>query len=330
MSLHKLILLSGLALSIAAPVAAQVQSYATFHSTEGWSVTINVVSIGIVITQDFNGKNCLDGFNYAQEFQYSVDYSEPGHTLYTLQLQNGCVLKGGVNLNMADGTNATILDYGHEGTTGIPCEEITKEDYPCNSVDIYIHGPGIAKQSVTIDPTFDSRTLPIHLNDFRLHPVRNGEVRLAWEANASSGSEKFFIERSVDGISWFSIGNVPVTHREGGLPLAYAFTDAAPRPGKNYYRIGGIDPDGSMDYSRVLYARIACRKLSVFPNPVQRELRVKGGNSPRIYDVSGRDVTDSLPVSGTDTEGFLINVADLDPGVYTVRASGVSERFVRQ
>lgn len=306
----------------------QAQSSATVYSTEGWSITVNVFRVGIVVTQDFNGANCTQGFNYNNVFEYSVNYSEPGHSTYNLQLTGGCIGGGGVNLNPANGTNATVQDYGHPGSTGTPCSQLNDEDFPCQTVDVLVSAPGITSRRVTVYPMTNSMALPIELSRFRLFPANNGGVRLKWQTERETASESFTVERSRDGIIWQSIGGVAAAG-DSDHRTDYEFVDPNPLTGKNYYRLLATDLDGQFDYSDVLYADLRQTKLSVHPNPVQRELRIRSTDTPRVYDYRGNDLTSSLRIVRQGDELYTADVSVLPRGMYVVRAGEFTERFVR-
>lgn len=88
--------------------------------------------------------------------------------------------------------------------------------------------------------------LPVKLISFtgtRIDPT----IRLQWKVANETLFDYYQVERSLDGRSFTSIGNVPGTGQD-----QYEFVDPFPLPGINYYRIRMVDRDGSFSYSKVV------------------------------------------------------------------------------
>ena len=88
---------------------------------------------------------------------------------------------------------------------------------------------------------------------FHAHRKQNG-VALAW-TNSSAGVVNYVIQHSFDGYSFNPIGQV--TPESTGWNN---HEDHAALPGFNYYRIGAVLSDGSIEYSEVKMVRIVRRK----------------------------------------------------------------------
>ncbi len=71
-----------------------------------------------------------------------------------------------------------------------------------------------------------------------------GAAILAWEVALEEGLSAYIIQRSVDGAAWKSLAQQAT--RGGRDPQAYAFTDAAPHGGTNYYRLHLATADGGV------------------------------------------------------------------------------------
>ncbi|HVZ55755.1 MAG TPA: LamG-like jellyroll fold domain-containing protein [Chitinophagaceae bacterium] len=92
--------------------------------------------------------------------------------------------------------------------------------------------------------------LPVQLVSFAGRKVAGG-IRLDWSTASEQNALDFSVERSADGHTWNSLGTVPAAGNSTILQ-SYSFLDAAPLPGKNFYRLRLIDVDGKFTYSRVL------------------------------------------------------------------------------
>lgn len=95
--------------------------------------------------------------------------------------------------------------------------------------------------------------------------ARQSNVQLQWKTGTERENNRFEIERSSDGIHFFSIGTVAGNGNSSG---AYTFTDHQPVHGVSYYRLKQVDNDGKFAYSKVAQVRRgATAQMQVYPNP---------------------------------------------------------------
>ena len=170
--------------------------------------------------------------------------------------------------------------------------------------------------------------LPIELISFNAK-AQNQSIDLTWSTASEKNNDHFDLQRSGDATDWSTIatikGNGTTATKE-----EYAYTDAAPISGVNYYRLKQMDYDGGYQYSPIVSAVAKSGKggISVFPNPAQTMVHVYSpvdytDGSVTIHDISGRLVKTYSVNSG----GY--NVSDLPAGVYAVRVLDV-EGLVRE
>jgi len=157
--------------------------------------------------------------------------------------------------------------------------------------------------------------LPVTLTGFEVS--RQGNLAmLQWQTAQEQNSRDFTIERSADGLSYTSIGNVQATGNSSG-PRDYSFTDAAPLNGKNYYRLKQFDLDGHFTYSDV-------RALDFLPGNrlswwlagnKTLSIQLKQGHNERytIADMNGRSLQQGQLSAGT------ARLQPLTPGVYVIK-----------
>lgn len=94
----------------------------------------------------------------------------------------------------------------------------------------------------------------------------NGIVSVKWNVFSEVNTEKYYIERSVNGSEFASIGSLSATNAK-----SYAFVDAAPlNAPTGFYRIKAVDKDGKLSYSNIirLSSRNAAADVAVTPNPI--------------------------------------------------------------
>ncbi|MGB3547543.1 MAG: T9SS type A sorting domain-containing protein [Saprospiraceae bacterium] len=195
---------------------------------------------------------------------------------------------------------------------------------------------GEATNATAANPFPLGFALPVTLLSFNAQTAAK-TVRLEWATTAETDNDYFAIERSADGGRTFTeIGRV----RGAGsseLTAEYAYTDAAPLAGENYYRLRQVDFDGSTAYFGPLSVRMldgGAANVAVFSNPVRGQLFLTTDLATvgdiSILNASGRLVR---RVAGLGKTESGIDVTDLASGVYFLRLSGEGEtqtiRFVK-
>jgi len=191
----------------------------------------------------------------------------------------------------------------------------------------------------TLGSTMAMNALPIELLSFTATP-KSKTVQLNWRTATELNNAWFQIERSANGRDFAEIGKLAGAGTSQ-VPLDYAFTDALPLNGWNYYRLRQLDTDGGFSFSPVQAVLMgkagASVRLQVFPNPTNNELNLKTtdliqpGDRLEIYDYTGRQVQH---FSAFDAISAPVDVSQLPAGTYLVRlrtAEGtVSTSFVKQ
>ncbi|SEJ50563.1 Por secretion system C-terminal sorting domain-containing protein [Dyadobacter sp. SG02] len=165
--------------------------------------------------------------------------------------------------------------------------------------------------------------LPVKLVSF-LAVARENVVDLNWVTTEETNSDRFEVQRSVDGKAWNAIGSVKA-EGESAVRKTYAFTDHQPEAGAGgasgalLYRLKMIDRDSTFAFSSIRSVRFdSGLKSSVYPNPVSTVLHLqvtswKQVKTIRINNLSGIRVYSSGPV-----ESGSIDVSRLESGVYIV------------
>lgn len=114
--------------------------------------------------------------------------------------------------------------------------------------------------------TFASASLPVNFLSFEAKRQSNA-VLLHWKVNGEINVGYYVIERSNDGHTFTSIGEVPVS-ASVAPEKEYVFTDAQPLTGDNYYRIVEKDNDGKATYSVIRMVSFNTSGLYVKVSPV--------------------------------------------------------------
>ncbi|MGN6165346.1 MAG: T9SS type A sorting domain-containing protein [Flavisolibacter sp.] len=134
-----------------------------------------------------------------------------------------------------------------------------------------------------IEATYSS-SLPLRLISFSCTSNNTANL-LQWQTTAETNTQGFDIERSVDGLSFATIGSI--TSRNSSGTNLYAYTDNSLWQQTYFYRLKMIDQDGSFTYSRVIKTQTALTsKLNVFPNPVTNDVSISGLNATGFIEVT--------------------------------------------
>jgi hypothetical protein len=105
---------------------------------------------------------------------------------------------------------------------------------------------------------------PVQYLDFSLSK-ESDRVHLQWTTAQEHQNLYFEVQRSADGIEFYTIGRVEGAFHSNEA-RTYAFTDKEPLAGISYYRLAQRDQDGSIHYSGLL-SLINVNAIRVYPNP---------------------------------------------------------------
>jgi subtilase family protein/type IX secretion system substrate protein/immune inhibitor InhA-like protein len=170
--------------------------------------------------------------------------------------------------------------------------------------------------------------LPLALLSFTAARSGNTSALLQWSTTGESNTSRYIIQKSTDGVNFFSIDSVKAVGDSDAVNN-YRYTDYHLENGVNYYRLRMMIIDQSSKYSPVRTVNDTLNSLviSIYPNPVQTGLLYittsANCESIQLTDVSGRTVLRSV------TGGLLntLNLGRLAKGIYfvTVRTSAGSQ-----
>lgn len=177
--------------------------------------------------------------------------------------------------------------------------------------------------------------LPVHFTTFSAW-VQNGGVQLQFTNPSEENVRHYKIERAADG-QLFQNLMVLTPQKNDGSTVTYKWFDAHPITGDAWYRVTGIDEDGTMQQTPVLKINTAriIKALTVYPNPVQARVIIwqatlpKGKYNLQISNNAGQQVMQQTfdYNGGTRTETLALP-AGVQAGVYLLQIG--SGAFVRQ
>ncbi len=171
--------------------------------------------------------------------------------------------------------------------------------------------------------------LPIELVNFSAKKEKDKTV-VRWETGSEVNNDYFTIERSEDGLNFYSIGKLPGAGNST-VNLQYSFDDESPVDGTSYYRLTQTDFDGHF----VIFPPVVLKNetgddklkiYSVSPNPFNEKLEVRffspGLSSIQLimYGSNGIIVRQENIDASVGSNTFeLNNTETLKPGLYFLK-----------
>jgi hypothetical protein len=282
-----------------------------------------------------------------------VSYTFTAHLAFSLSYSNG--MSGG---------GASCVSTGLGGSRGLPGRlEIWGGLTSCAQTELLYTSPLMGSESwtlytITFTPTLNNYNyimlrcpdvqanvivdnltpimpVPVKLLNFSAAPAAGSGIEIKWSAMDDLKSERYTIEKSLDGKEYFLFRTVPASGKEG--LNNYVITDNEAGEENNYYRLKQTGTDGITAELGVVSARLRDKFFgsasTVDVVNVNKSLRVsmRGGaaHTVKILDLFGREIkTYSLPCGNTLCEEE-IDLSSFNPGLYFVTATdGISKPSV--
>ena len=169
-----------------------------------------------------------------------------------------------------------------------------------------------------------SSTLPVNISSFTAK-LNNNKVNLNWSVGTETNVNRYEVERSVNGIDFVKVATILANGSAN-----YATIDASPALDVNYYRLKGVDNDGTIstykDLQTIKIASLAAKKVSVYPNPVVGNTvnisllgYAKGTYTYKLTDAAGKTLQQGSFVNSGSANSILFNGA-LAKGIYFINA----------
>lgn len=264
----------------------------------------------------------------------------------TAQVICGTAGEGGVvTLTAPPGNAFTSIEFASYGTPGGSCGAFTIGGCDaatsvsiCSATFIGFNSASInATNAVFGDPCVGtvkqlyiqarySSTLPVTLVSFIAKQTEQNNVKLFWVSAEEINTSHFIIERSTDAVRFESAGTVKADGSGG-----YSFSDnLLNSTAAGYYRLKIVDFDGSVQYSNVIRINTGTEKLRLllFPNPSAKVITIISSKDQDAYiaNYTGQIVQSIKLKNGAQA----VNVSLLLPGVYFIKTSEETVRFIKE
>lgn len=181
---------------------------------------------------------------------------------------------------------------------------------------------------------FSCPPLPVELTSFKAAALSSEEVSLDWQTATEKNNDFFLVQRSDNGNRWETLGKLDGAGNSNS-PKTYRWSDHAPLEGSSYYRLKQVDFNGQFDFSDVRSIRIYgdVSRLQAYPNPTADRLIIsevpEGVESLIVFNVMGQNVTDLIDEQRRNNGERVLDLSNLDRGIYLVSAGSAALRVYK-
>ncbi len=179
-----------------------------------------------------------------------------------------------------------------------------------------------------------NNSLPVKLASFSARKEGNIST-LAWSTTSEVNSERFDIERKIEGNNWTLIGSKAAAGDKSDA-VDYTFVDQNPANGENLYRLKMIDRDGSFAYSGIQSLSFKLNQITVSPNPVSgsEQIKIQVGDWGLVSSVRVLNALGQVVFQSTQEASSYVSADQLKAGLYIVQVTRkdgqkVSSKFVK-
>jgi hypothetical protein len=188
----------------------------------------------------------------------------------------------------------------------------------------------ICSNVATVTIRFPGATMPMQLVDFSAAINNEHDVNLNWATSFEEGTDRFDIERSLDGTNFKKIGEVKSLGNKQARN-DYGFDDRLRSSTLNnndvYYRLRLVNGHNQSDLSKVLVIRLFntpnTKTVAVTPNPAKNDINVQvllRENSYVVMKVTnskGDEVSRKSIKGASGMNSYMLEgTSKLTPGVY--------------
>jgi hypothetical protein len=183
---------------------------------------------------------------------------------------------------------------------------------------------GIAIDNFSLSSTL----LPIQLSRFSASVAKN-DTYLSWETASEINAEMFVLERSFEQQSFEDIARI-VAHGSSDTPQTYSYRDVGLAKGIYLYRLRMTDLDGQFEYSALQHVAVngGSSNPDVYPTLVHDQVHLNLTENDELVRILLFDSQGQILRSEEVSSKHILEVSDLQPGIYTLRIVDKSTSFV--
>lgn len=183
-----------------------------------------------------------------------------------------------------------------------------------------------ASKKDTVVITSSALGLPVKWLYFK--GKNNGTVNeLQWATSGQLNTEKFEVEKSIDGSRFVKIGEI-AGEGTNSIDKFYSFTDNASPAAKTFYRIREISTYGASSFSEVITIRTSDNKISTFefyPNPALQQVNISIQNKEKstttisLFSLDGKLMMQKQVMKETELLQITMDLTKVNPGMYMLQ-----------
>lgn len=194
---------------------------------------------------------------------------------------------------------------------------------PCNTPAGSASGSN--NQGISIN---SPNPLPVELIFFTAYTKDGHTVSLEWQTASEINNDFFTVERSLDGENW-EMAVITDGAGNSNTSIQYNEVDSEPHPGISYNRLKQTDFNGTVKYSSIVSVFLNDDELILYPNPASNNLNIegKGLQVVTVFNALGQEVSGSVTMTKISDNQMQIDLANLAPGLYFIRAGSQIRKF---
>ena len=199
---------------------------------------------------------------------------------------------------------------------------ITKAAAAFNSASLFNQQNLLQNFSDTVT-AITADVLPLVWGNFIVLKTGNS-VSIKWSTLQELNTDKFLVERSLDGINFLQIATVLAAGNSNRESI-YEMNDPLPSSGLNYYRIAQVDRGGNITYSdiRSLLFDKNSKAIIISPNPAKDKVMIKLIGNKELMQIDLLSTSgQKLATYSVNQESNKIDLPVLAPGVYYIKVTG--------
>lgn len=188
-----------------------------------------------------------------------LTFTPHGIFRWNIQSSDSVMYSVGIPVQTTQATPLVVADLSENSAAWtIHQEQLSRAI--CNGIypqDSIVYASGYKGSNELFLATTLSGTLPITGLELTARPVENASIRVSWSTTTEINNQGFFVERSIDGIS-FVVQNFIPSYEAVEKTRNYFFDD------RNvdynilyYYRLRQVDNDDNFSYSHIVSAKIS-------------------------------------------------------------------------
>ena len=293
-----------------------------FYATEDCDTKVN-----FTINNELMG-SVLSGSNPPAISAYATDPTNPT-AVPSIKIMYGILGSGVLPTQLANANGNTF--------------SFTDNNLMNGATAYYYLDISIAGNRTITAPIWYTKTnpLPVKLLSFTATVNSNRNVLLQWITTNEINFQNFIVEKSIDGVSFFTINSVAVK-TGNDLHKSYFVNDNKPNETINYYRLKQVDKNGNFSYSKIISISLKTsdfNSFSLFQNPVNDVLKLLISSTSTIKakllitDIVGKIVTTKSIDLYKGFQTSNVELTNLKAGNYHVSLLWnneiITEKFVK-